>query len=147
MNRVGEAFYAAGIVRAQRCEHDHDLYPWCSINRHRCRESIGLKLGHDRERIKGHDGACPSSYIARDVSATLNMTNHVRRSRSARLRPPLQMLCRSRLRKRSRAGKRRLQGQNTTATTDEKESAWLKDSRSRIARDVSFFGSAALRSE
>jgi len=27
MNRVGEAFYAAEIVRAQRYEHDHDLYP------------------------------------------------------------------------------------------------------------------------
>ena len=31
-----------------------------------------MKLGHDRERIKGHDGACPSSYIVRDVSATLD---------------------------------------------------------------------------
>ena len=32
-----------------------------------------MKLGHDRERIKGHDGAYPSSAeIVRDVSATLD---------------------------------------------------------------------------
>ena len=31
---------------------------------------------HDRERTKGHDGACPSSAeIVRDVSAALDMTN------------------------------------------------------------------------